>query len=205
MTRRVLFEERSMRGLIRTSLFSVLLAATAVACGGKKAPAVSPPPAPAFPGAIDNGAGPATSRPPDPPPVPRDSFGSAPLTDPMADRTVEDVNRNSPFKPAFFLLDSDELDDAAKQALAADAEVLKTYPTWVVTIEGHCDERGTAEYNLALGDRRALAARNYLVTLGIAADRLRTVSYGDEFPFDPGHDEGAWAKNRRAHFMLTSK
>ena len=88
---------------------------------------------------------------------------------------------------------------------AADAEVLKTYPTWVVTIEGHCDERGTAEYNLALGDRRALAARNYLVTLGIAADRLRTVSYGKEFPFDPGHDETAWLKNRRAHFVLTSK
>jgi peptidoglycan-associated lipoprotein len=194
-----------MRGLIRTSLFSVLLAATAVACGGKKAPAVSPPPAPAFPGAIDNGAGPATSRPPDPPPVPRDSFGAAPLNDPMAGRTVEDINRNSPLKPAFFHLDSDELDDAAKQVLSANAEVLKTYPTWVVTIEGHCDERGTAEYNLALGDRRALAARNYLVMLGIAADRLRTVSYGDEFPFDPGHDETAWSKNRRAHFMLTSK
>jgi peptidoglycan-associated lipoprotein len=123
----------------------------------------------------------------------------------MANRTVEDINRNSPFKPAFFVLDSDALDDAAKQALAADAEVLKTYPTWVVTIEGHCDERGTAEYNLALGDRRALAARNYLVTLGIAADRLRTVSYGKEFPFDPGHDETAWLKNRRAHFVLTSK
>jgi peptidoglycan-associated lipoprotein len=123
----------------------------------------------------------------------------------MANRTVEDINRNSPFKPAFFILDSDALDDAAKQALAADAEVLKTYPTWVVTIEGHCDERGTAEYNLALGDRRALAARNYLVTLGIAADRLRTVSYGKEFPFDPGHDEAAWLKNRRAHFVLTSK
>jgi peptidoglycan-associated lipoprotein len=206
MTRRVvLFEERSMRRLIRTSLFSVLLAATVAACGGKKAPAVSPPPAPTFPGAIDSGAGPATSRPPEPPPVPRDSFGASSLNDAMANRTVEDINRNSPFKPAFFILDSDALDDAAKQALAADAEVLKTYPTWVVTIEGHCDERGTAEYNLALGDRRALAARNYLVTLGIAADRLRTVSYGKEFPFDPGHDETAWLKNRRAHFVLTSK
>ncbi len=89
--------------------------------------------------------------------------------------------------------------------LDADAAVLKTYGTWVVTIEGHCDERGTAEYNLALGDRRALAARNYLVSLGIAADRIRTVSYGNEFPFDPGHAESAWSKNRRAHFMLTSK
>ena len=84
-------------------------------------------------------------------------------------------------------------------------EVLKKYRTWVITIEGHCDERGTAEYNLALGEKRALAAKTYLVSLGVPADRLRTVSYGKEFPFDPGHDEGAWSKNRRAHFVVTSK
>ena len=83
--------------------------------------------------------------------------------------------------------------------------MLKQYPTWAVTIEGHCDERGTAEYNLALGERRAVAARRYLVSLGISADRLRTVSYGKEFPFDPGHDEAACAKNRRAHFVITAK
>ena len=74
-----------------------------------------------------------------------------------------------------------------------------------MTIEGHCDERGTAEYNLALGERRAGTARTYLVSLGIAADRLRTVSYGREFPFDPGHDEAAFSKNRRAHFVITAK
>jgi peptidoglycan-associated lipoprotein len=74
-----------------------------------------------------------------------------------------------------------------------------------VTIEGHCDERGTAEYNLALGERRAVTARAYLVSLGISADRLRTVSYGKEFPFDPGHDDAAYAKNRRAHFVITAK
>ena len=82
---------------------------------------------------------------------------------------------------------------------------MKKYPTWIVTIEGHADERGTAEYNLALGERRALAARNYLVSLGIPADRLRTVSYGKEFPFEPGHDETSWFQNRRAHFVVTSK
>ena len=76
---------------------------------------------------------------------------------------------------------------------------------WIVTIEGHCDERGSAEYNLALGERRALAAKSYLVSLGIGADRMRTVSYGKEFPFDSGHDDGAWSTNRRAHFMLTAK
>jgi outer membrane protein OmpA-like peptidoglycan-associated protein len=74
--------------------------------------------------------------------------------------------------------------------LETNAGILRKYPTWQISIEGHCDERGTAEYNLALGERRALAARNYLVSLGISADRLRTVSYGKEFPFDPGaHEE----------------
>ena len=89
--------------------------------------------------------------------------------------------------------------------LDANAGILKKYSSWTVTIEGHCDERGTAEYNLALGERRAVAARTYLVALGISADRLRTVSYGKEFPFDPGHDDGAWGKNRRAHFVITAK
>ena len=65
---------------------------------------------------------------------------------------------------------------------------MKRYPSWTVTVEGHCDERGTAEYNLALGERRAIAARAYLVSLGIPAGRVRTVSYGKEFPFDPGHN-----------------
>jgi peptidoglycan-associated lipoprotein len=83
--------------------------------------------------------------------------------------------------------------------------VLKSNGTWAITIEGHCDERGTAEYNLALGDRRALAARDYLVSLGVPAARLATVSYGKEFPFDAGHQEAAWSLNRRAHFLLTAK
>jgi peptidoglycan-associated lipoprotein len=105
----------------------------------------------------------------------------------------------------FFAFDSSDVDAAGQQALNANAEILKKYPTWVITVEGHADERGTAEYNLALGERRAVAARTYLVSLGIPADRLRTVSYGKEFPFDPGHDESAWAKNRRAQFVVTSK
>jgi peptidoglycan-associated lipoprotein len=83
--------------------------------------------------------------------------------------------------------------------------LLKRYASWTVTVEGHCDERGTAEYNLALGERRAGAARAYLVSLGISGDRLKIVSYGKEFPFDPGHDESAFSKNRRAHFVITAK
>jgi peptidoglycan-associated lipoprotein len=119
--------------------------------------------------------------------------------------SLDDLNRNSPLKPVFFALDSSEIDPAAKSVLDADAALLKQNSSWVVTVEGHCDERGTAEYNLALGDRRASAAVTYLRSLGIPADRLKTVSYGKEFPFDPGHDEGAWSKNRRAHFAITAK
>jgi peptidoglycan-associated lipoprotein len=128
--------------------------------------------------------------------VPSDSISSA---------SLDDLNRNSPLKPVFFDYDSAELEAPGQAALTENAMVLKRYPSWAVTIEGHCDERGTAEYNLALGERRAVAARTYLVSLGIPADRLRTVSYGKEFPFDPGHDDPAYAKNRRAHFVITAK
>ena len=93
----------------------------------------------------------------------------------------------------------------AARPQSANAEVLKKYPTWVVTIEGHCDERGTAEYNLALGERRATVVKTYLTSLGISPDRVRTVSYGKEFPFNPGHTEDAWAQNRRGHFVITSR
>ncbi len=98
----------------------------------------------------------------------------------------------------FFAFDSSVLDDAARQTLERQAAWLKQFPAVSVTIEGHCDERGTREYNLALGDRRANAAKSYLVALGVSPDRIRTISYGKERPADPGHDETAWALNRRA-------
>ena len=123
----------------------------------------------------------------------------------ISSASLDDLNKNSPLKPAFFDLDSSELTADAQRALNDNAALLKQYSAWTVTIEGHCDERGTAEYNQALGERRAVTARAYLVSLGISADRLRTVSYGKEFPFDPGHDETAYAKNRRAHFVITAK
>ena len=120
-------------------------------------------------------------------------------------KPLDELNKEGLLKPVFFEYDAAELSQEAQQALNEDAALLKQHQTWVVTIEGHCDERGTAEYNLALGERRAVAARAYLVSLGISAERLHTVSYGKEFPFDPGHDEAAWAKNRRAHFVITAK
>jgi len=197
--------------MLRLRFVLLPLAALVIAagCGGKKPPVTQPTtqvPAPSpFPGAgggASGGSTGSTERPPAPPPVPDSGSVSA---DPLAGKTPEEINSNSPLKPVFFAFDSDELDDTARQALNQDAQVLKTYGTWMIAIEGHCDERGTAEYNLALGDRRALAARNYLISLGIGGNRIRTVSYGKEFPFDPGHTEASWAKNRRAQFMVTSK
>ena len=123
----------------------------------------------------------------------------------IASRSLDELNRDSPLRPAFFPLDSSDLDDTGRSVVTSNVEVLKKYPQWVVTIEGHCDERGTAEYNLALGERRAAAVKTYMVSLGIAPDRLRTVSYGKEFPFDQGHSDDAWSKNRRAHFVITAK
>jgi peptidoglycan-associated lipoprotein len=125
--------------------------------------------------------------------------------DAIRSASLDDINRNSPLQPLFFELDSSDVNGQGQTTLNANAALLKKYPSWTVTIEGHCDERGTAEYNLALGERRAVAARAYLVSLGISGDRLRTVSYGKEFPFDPGHDEASFAKNRRAHFVVTGK
>jgi peptidoglycan-associated lipoprotein len=186
----------------------VLLLTLSAACGGNRPPVANPQPsvaAPsAFPGATTPPRNPGT--PPAPPAVSGDSGVSSSSLLPWDNQPLDVINGpDSPLKPVFFAYDSDSLDDAGRKVLMGNAEVLKTYRTWVITVEGHCDERGTDEYNLALGDRRALAAKNYLVSLGIAADRIRTVSYGNEFPFDPGHDENAWKNNRRAHSMLTAK
>jgi peptidoglycan-associated lipoprotein len=184
-------------------LIAVLLVLTISACGKKKPPVArpSPPPPPS-----------ATSTAPSRPPAPPEPVSEPTIVPPEPVRddaisaaSLDDLNKSSPLKPVFFELDSSDLSGAAQRALDENASLLKRYPSWTITVEGHCDERGTAEYNLALGERRALAARAYLVSLGIPADRLRTVSYGKEFPFDPGHDDGAWGKNRRAHFVITAK
>lgn len=106
-------------------------------------------------------------------------------------------------RDAYFNYDEATLDGAAQEALQNSATWLKGEgAAYNVLIEGHCDERGTEQYNLALGDRRANTAKDYLVTLGINAGRIRTVSYGEERPFDEGHDDDAWSKNRRAHLVL---
>ena len=185
---------------ITAAVAALVLAAALTACAKKTPPVArptSPPPS--------AGVGTPPPAPPEPVAEPQPVPPEPAPADTLDSRDIDDINKNSPFQPVFYKLDSSEVDGAGQQVLNANAEILKKYPTWVITIEGHADERGTAEYNLALGERRALAARNYLVSLGIPADRLRTVSYGKEFPFEPGHNEAAWEKNRRAQFVVTSK
>jgi peptidoglycan-associated lipoprotein len=194
------FEDKMMN---RTLIALVVVAAVTAGCGRKQPPVVAaaPPPsatAPAGPPAavappvlVD----PALPVPPQPPLA----------EDTIANRSLDDLNRDSPLRPVFFQLDSSELDAAGRAVASANAEILKKNATWVVTIEGHCDERGSAEYNLALGERRAGAVRGYMLAQGIPAERIRTVSYGKEYPFDPGHTEEAWGQNRRGHFVITSR
>lgn len=107
-----------------------------------------------------------------------------------------------PLKEIYFAFDSAALSDAARTTLRANADWLKANPAARVQIEGHCDERGTAEYNMALGAKRAQSAMDYLVTLGIAANRISTISYGEEIPVCKEQNEGCWAKNRRARFVV---
>ena len=105
-------------------------------------------------------------------------------------------------EPIHFAFDSYELSPEARSILKDKAAVLDGNPEWKVVIEGHCDERGTDEYNLALGERRARAAYEFLVLLGIEADRLSIISYGEEKPVDTAHTEAAWARNRRDEFRV---
>ena len=185
------------------TMVAVAALITTVACGKKTPPVARPLPPPPPP--TDTAA---PARPPAPPEPVREPASVPPepvRDDAISSASLDDLNKNSPLKPVYFELDSSDLTAANQKTLDEDAALLRRYASWTVTVEGHCDERGTAEYNLALGERRAIAARAYLISLGIAADRLRTVSYGKEFPFDPGHDESAFAKNRRAHFVITTK
>lgn len=120
-------------------------------------------------------------------------------------KTLEELNTEQPLKMVHFDFDKYDIREDAKPILAANAAWLKKWPSVKILIEGHCDERGTEEYNLALGEKRAKAVFDYLVSLGISPDRMRIISYGKSQPLDPGHNEEAWAKNRRAQFTIIAK
>lgn len=133
---------------------------------------------------------------------------SAPIQEPAAAgapsaQPPTTAGKESPLKDVFFDFDKSTIRGDAKSNLNEDLRWLNANPAAQITIEGHCDERGTAEYNLGLGERRAKAAQDYLVAAGINVKRLKTVSFGKERPFVMGHDESAWKWNRRAHFVIS--
>jgi len=125
----------------------------------------------------------------------------APTPPPATNATLEEMFLKE-VQDAYFDLDKADIRSDARSAMAKTADFLRNYPQVKVVIEGHCDERGSTEYNLALGDRRAAAVKQYLVSLGIAADRMSTVSYGKEKPFCMESTEDCWQKNRRGHFVM---
>jgi len=116
-----------------------------------------------------------------------------------------EVFESSLLKPIHFDFDKYDIRPADAEILKGNSTLLKKFPNVKIQIEGHCDERGTNEYNLALGERRANSTKKYLTSLGVTADRVSTISYGEEKPMDPGHNEEAWTKNRRANFLITAK
>jgi peptidoglycan-associated lipoprotein len=136
------------------------------------------------------------------PPAAAPAPGSAP--DVLA-QDLDRLNQAGYLKDAFFDYDRAELRDDARQALAADARWLKQYPSVQIVIEGHCDERGTESYNLALGERRADAAEEYLASMGVSSSRVKVVSYGKERPFCTDATDPCWQENRRGHVVITAK
>jgi len=189
-------------------LFTIgVLAGSLVLLGCPKRPEVGQ----AGPGAV----GPAAATAPAPAPAqPSPQTGEARVTQPPAPTETPvrpapgaqaqgQVPAASPLKDVFFEFDKSAIRDDQKPALNEDVAWLKGNARAKITIEGHCDERGTAEYNLALGERRAKAVKDYLIAAGLPADRVSTISYGKERPFVLGHDESAWKWNRRGHFVIS--
>jgi len=176
-------------------VLALAAAATFTACA-KKAPPAPPPPPPVAPEA----------PPPAPPPPPKAEV--APVVDEYARlkaMSAEEIEKSGLLKEVFFDFDKSDIREADRAVLSQNADALKRFDFLRITVEGHCDERGTVEYNLALGERRAKAAYDYLVSLGVPADRLKTVSYGKEVPVCTQSSEDCWQRNRRAHFTVTGK
>ncbi len=168
-------------------------------CGPKRPPAVSTAP-PSEP----SGRNQPTEVPPEGEPGPDvRSLGAEGARGEDFPISNVETGEGGPLADIHFEYDSANLTDQARSTLEKHALWLQNHRAAKVAIEGHCDERGTVEYNLALGEKRARAARDYLASLGVASDRLRTVSFGKERPLDAGNNEAAWAVNRRAHFAVS--
>ena len=190
-----------LRRLLSVVALSTAIAVVAAGCHKQvpqQAPAPPPPPPPAAP---------APPPPPPPPPPPRPVPPPAPLSEEeiLARKSLAQVNAEKPLDDMFFDLDKSEIRDDARAPLQKDADWMKKWTSTQVTVESHCDSRGSSEYNLALGSRRATAVKDYLVNLGVPANRITLVSKGKEQPFCNDENESCWQQNRRGHFIVSAK
>jgi peptidoglycan-associated lipoprotein len=175
-----------------TLAVALVLAVVVAGCGPKPAPPTPAPPA----------------APETPPPAPQPPPEVAPALDEyqqLLQKSIDELERMGLLNDIHFDYDRADLRDGDRAILSKNADTLKKFDFLRITVEGHCDERGSVEYNLALGERRAKAAYDYLVSLGVDASRLKTVSYGKEVPLCQESGEDCWARNRRAHFAVTGK
>lgn len=186
----------------RVCATAAMLAAvlTAAACGGNPPPKPEPPPPPP-PKPETRPEAPPAPAPPPPAPKPRE------LTEEerFAKMTLDDLNKAKVLTDVFFALDSTELTQESRNAIQKNVEYMKRWTSTRVMVEGHADSRGTNEYNLALAERRAGAVRDYMVSLGLPAERITIVSKGEEAPFCTEESESCWQQNRRGHFLFTAK
>jgi peptidoglycan-associated lipoprotein len=190
----------------RFELFGVLLMAAAIGSGAcSRNPKPEPPTAAPAPAATP--PPPARPTPPPPPPPAAPAPTPAPPTEDeiFGKKTLDQLNAEKPLDDAFFAYDSTDLNDAARAALQKNVEWLKRWTSTRIMVEGHADARGTNEYNLALGERRADVVRDYLVSLGLPTERVTTVSKGEEQPACSEDTESCWQQNRRGHFIITGK
>jgi peptidoglycan-associated lipoprotein len=184
---------------------ALLVAAAITAAACHKNPKPQPPmPAPA---AVETPRPAATPTPPPPPPAPPPAPQPAPPTEDeiFRTKTLDQLNAEKPLADAYFGYDSTDLSDAARAALQKNVEWLKRWPSTRIMVEGHADTRGTNEYNLALGERRADVVRDYVVSLGVPTERVTTVSKGEEQPACSEETASCWQQNRRGHFIITGK
>jgi peptidoglycan-associated lipoprotein len=181
--------------------FCLVISVGAAACG-KKAPETAPP-APPPPAAAP---APPPAPPPPPPPAPPPA-APKPLSEEeiFAGKTLDQLNAERPLGDVFFDLDESVIREDARGPLQKNADWMKRWSATRIMVEGHADERGSAEYNLALGERRANAVRAYLVNLGIPENRITITSKGKEAPFCTESSESCWQQNRRGHFIITAK
>ena len=190
-----------LRRSVLLTTVALLIIVVMASCSRRTPPPAPPPPAPPPPAATP------PPPPPPPPPAPAPAPPPAPLTEEeiFARKTLAELNAEMPLGDALFDYDESVIRADAMPVLQRNATYLQRWTTTRVTVEGHADSRGTNEYNLALGDRRAAAVRDYLATLGVAANRMLPVTRGEESPQCTTEDEACWQRNRRGHFVFTAK